>query len=389
MDYKTIFTKTIGFIGGTRSHRRQFTVNIPEGAVTEMIATTKKDAEACKAFLEKLFRSPRIDKVMFRIVQYLQEQIEDVVFACTYLMEQEEDELPLNDGASVFCHAASEILCEVLEQIADLFKHFMNREMIMPDYYLVNRFNEFEHMWELVFRGTVYPQGVIEEMLWLQRSFEIGENALPYADLRYCEFQELMVILAGADPIINQSLPEEEMVKKLRQHIWNHNFNDPDYARFVADREIEPIKDLPVEEQIPALVKIINRVRRRNRNTQGGFLHEDPLKDAVMQRLNNHLDGLKLKLSIARFMGEALPPKGKTKRLQLNMPTQKLGYLLRYLHEKEIIKGMEPPVLINFACTFLQPPLAQKHNFDILSAAFHAEPVISEYNAKRILDPNA
>ncbi|WP_109700251.1 hypothetical protein [Chitinophaga deserti] len=387
MDYKTIFTKTIGFIGGSKSHRRQFTVDFPEGSATEMLATTKAEAAACKTFLEKLFRSPRIDKAMCRIVQYLQEQIEDVIFACAFHSGISTEVSPLSNDAFNYCHFASAILCEVLEQISDLFAPFMNREMIMPDFYMDIRFHEFEQLWELVFRGIVYPQEVMDELMWLKHSFRIGDDTLPYADLRYREFNDLMMILAGADTIINESLPEEEMVKKLRQHIWNHNFNDPDYARFVADREIEPIKDLPVEEQIPALVKVINRVRRRNRNAQGGFILEDPLKDAVIQRLNNHLDGLKLKLSIARFMGEALPPKGKVKRLQLNMPTQKLGYLLRYLHEKEIIKGMEPGVLLNFACTFLQPPLAQKHNYDILSASFHAEPVISEYNVKRILDP--
>lgn len=389
MDYKTIFTKTLGFIGGSKSHRRQFTVDFHKASTDEMLATTQQEAADCKEFLEKLFKAPRIEKAMFRVVQYLQEQVEDFLFACSYLMQQPETPHVLPDEAVDFCDNASEALCEVLEQISDLFNTYMNRDKIMPNYYLDNCYFEFEQLWNLVFREEIYPDPVMKEMAWLKNCFEIGEFSLPDAQLRYSESEALLMILAQADHIINDSQPEEEMIKKLRLHFWNQNFNHPDYVKFVADREISTVKDLPPEEQIHAIVKVINRVRRRSRITQGGFQHKAPLKDAVMARLNNHLDGLKLKISITRFMGEALPPQGKMKRLQLNIPTQKLGFLLRYLHEKEIIKGVDPPVLINFVCTFLQPPLAPKHNYDILSTAFHAEPIISEYNAKRILEPKS
>ncbi|MGX5819222.1 hypothetical protein ACWKWU_13550 [Chitinophaga lutea] len=386
MKHTQIFSRTLSLFGDKMSCRMTVEVDFLNDSVGAMLDVIRTEADACQRYLEKLFESPRMDKYMRKIIRYLQNLVESVMEACTVRMLQAEQEDELSEEIAEFCTEAQLPMMEVLELIADLFPQFMERDRCMPVLYRDARVAEFRAAYDELLRNPACSPPVSEELNRLKVPLRLTVDDLPEAELSYQEIEHLKSFLFSAGDILKVEPPGEALLQKMHARFWHSNFNCPEYVAVVVERELQPIADLPVEEQIAAMVKVINRIRRRKRITDGGLDSEPPLKDAVMAKLVAHLDGLKLQLSTERFLRCALPLASHSPLIQATIPTEKLGYLLRYLMEHGILSGIEPEVLINFVCTFMQPRYYDHYSYDVVSAAYFTEPVISEHNVKRILE---
>ena len=392
MKFHEFFQQTLGFIGCKVRNHCELELTFRDADPAEMISTTRVEAAQCAAYLEKLFSEPRIDRNMRKIIQSVQCSTERalVLLDSSANPQTWADELAERrrlQAMMEYVKYAVTTIFPVLQQLVDLFFRFMDVDRTMPLFYYIERAGRYQQMWQSLLEDQQYSEAVMEELHWLQAPFELDEAGEPQADLTYRELYDLESTTVEVFDAIRGQFSENERLKKARVQLWNSNFNLEGYAVAVFKREISGMKGLPLPEQISGMVSVINRVRQRKRATHRGFGDNAPLKDNVMQKLTDHLDGLKMSYSVSVFLRDEANPGARPQRIKVSLKTEKLGYLLRYLQEHTILEAAAPGVLLNFVSTFFQPSGGGKYDVETLSAAYHATPVISEHNVKRILDP--
>lgn len=393
MKNRNFFQKTLTYIELHENTSDEHELTLVTDDICEKVVTVREEARTCTAYLEELFKFPRIDRNMVKIIRAIQEPAQRILAAYDFGLRTHKFR---NDGEPActlraqieYCQLSSEAVCGVLELMADLFFQFMDKDDVMPRIYYYKCAAGYLDSWNKMMADHCFPDAVLEELNWLKTPFGFDEAGQPTELMSYHELDCLQAITFEGFHTLYSCRPEDDALTQLRAHLWNHNFNLEEYGASLFYAEIDHLRELPLQEQIPAVVKVINRVRQRKRAAHPVFVDEPWLKDYIMRRLTDYLDGLKLRLSTGRFLGEALPPEGRPQQLKINLPPEKLGHLLRYLQEHQVVAGMEPGVLLNFACTFFQPAKGGRYLYEILSAAYHANPVISEHNVKRLLDPH-